>query len=333
MRFAARLAPLAAVAFAPAAALAAPTLIPVAPGASARVTSEALGAGDFFGFRDGVPDGLTLVAERTTPLVVTLLAEDGLESLRRNAFEPTLVSPRFVDGDPGDPTRLTLSSTLRQRVLRDDADGTLTFAYDVAAATSGTSIAAVLGRGERLSVEGFGGLSVAALGVVGGSDVVERSADGGAVTVRDEAIVGSFGPTLIIDTDATAFGDAGTGRFSSSAESVNSGIELSAVGTFEDGPTFVVTEDAFFFAALNLDGLLTPAAAPVDGGGDPAVVPLPAGAWGGLATLGGAGLAGAARRRRSPAGVPARAARDFALPATFRADTADQKCRVLVDAF
>ena len=236
----------------------------------------------------------TLVAEvvRSFTLVATLA--DALPS----TVSPDAANLRFSGAEPGEP--LTFTSTLTSRVYRA-GDGTLTFAYSTPGPLDAPGFG---GESTRLSATGFGGfdLSAGALVQLGGSGPIARSADGETVAARSGvAGLGATSAVLVIDTDATAFDAGGSADYLAGTE----GELLFEVAALPpDSPDFdpsdVQTVGVIGFprAAATIDGVFRPVPADAGGGDGPAVVPLPAGAWAGLAMLGGVGLAGAARRRR-----------------------------------
>ena len=256
------------------AAVAAPSVL-LAPGQS--VSPE---------FGTPTPAG-TLVASESRPFSATISAADEFRTSGLfDLFADDGPDPRFYDEDG--PATIEVTGTFSSSVYRD-ADGTLTFAYAVSAGAPGLRF----GETFSLAVTGFAGLETIVGGISGGNSRLTRSADGDAVTVDDgrsnSAGSADGAATLVVDTDATAFDRGGSATVTGSDEA-QLVVNLTDA---DEGFPFVEATTVFPNFSAPLADAFRPGAA-VDG---PAVIPLPAGAWAGLATLGGVGLVRAARRR------------------------------------
>ena len=275
---------------APVAALAGPAVL-LRPGDASAEYPPALAAAFEF------PPAGSLVAESVRPFVVRL--EAALPPFLGG--EVVTTPPRFLS--PDGPAALEQPGTFTSRVYRD-ADGTLTFAYEVALSAPLPPADAglpLLGVGS-IFARGFDGLPVLASGDLGPTPRFQRT-DGPDDEFGDPpsvSIVAASGglpdePLLrgrfVLDTEATAFDSGGvvTGGFDSYDQA---GVFYTTAPSDGSGPVTSVGPEVDNFESIEFAGTFRPA----DG---PAVVPLPAGAWAGLATLGGLGVVGAARRRRA----------------------------------
>ena len=176
--------------------------------------------------------------------------------------------------------------TLGESVVRAD-DGTLAFVYDLSLSDGDAA-----DEGSLLNLSGFAGAGVV-VETTYLPGTVSRSADGDVLTRALEAPgLGTGNVTLVVDTDATEFGANGTLDYQFGEEYIVRPAEPEFPGFPElddqlgSGGGFASFGNTFSPLVLS---------------NGPAVIPLPAGAWAGLATLGGVGLAGAARRRRAGA--------------------------------
>ena len=251
-----------------AAALSGPSALagPLPPGGSVRA--------DFNG--PFMPPG-TVVARQTFTQNVPLRPRGGAEGQ----------AVRFVGGD-GQLTDFTVGLTLENLVLSDPADGTLTFVYTLD--TVNDDFGEPNSEFSLLTIPGFAGVAADADGT--GGLTVTRSPDGSTITDRlDAAGIGYLPFTLAVKTDATAFDAGGTLDY----QFGNEYVVRPVVPEFPDRPdlsNFIGSGNG----TADFAGTYRPAAS---AGGGPAVVPLPAGVWGGGLTLAGAGLLAARRRRRA----------------------------------
>ena len=218
------------------------SFLPVAASAGVVAPGET-GTGHTF-MLDGPPAG-TVVAERAVPF--EFAAEEDPE-------------------DPANPVDHFARGTITSRVLRDEANGHLTFVYS--ATQTGTNSVIDL---DALAVVGFAGLTTDVLTDQSGTRVTRSAAgDGGdSITLAfdsSEDVDGVF----VVRTDATAFKEMAEGL----------AIEI----VFQPDSTRV----SQFFDTF------APAAG--DGGPGPTPVPLPPAAASAIAAVMALALARAARR-------------------------------------
>ena len=289
------------------------TAAAVAFGAVASFTSPAaagpavlLGPGDVVQYDSTsspeyqFPAADTLVAEMVRPLTVTLYANTPYHSDGDYDYPYVESNPRFFS--PTGPAMADQPATLTSRVYRDTSDGTLTFAYEVAlspvAAVGGSTILDLT----EFSVDAFGDLDTHVFARINPTVTLDRfdRTDPGEIFVSGDFGGGPRAPfrlaQLVVETDATVYDTHGSGAVY--------GIESYDLDTYYDytptdgsGPTRTIGPiaalDSIRYGGFDtFNGVFAPAVGP-------AVVPLPSGLWGGLATLGGVGLTGAVRRRRA----------------------------------
>jgi hypothetical protein len=186
------------------------------------------------------------------------------------------VTFNFTTQDPTrplDPSEESVTGTFTSRVLRDAGTQQLTFLYDFQAERSGGQGVPPGNEGATLVVSSFGGFTTDVLGRSSNSEItIQRGASGAEITLTatNPGLAGP--PALLVATDALNFNRNGS-------------VVVTLVDEFAQGQRGD--------ASLTLDAMFQPAAQTTT------PIPLPSGAWAGLATLGLIGAVGRVRRMRT----------------------------------
>ena len=171
--------------------------------------------------------------------------------------------------DPANGFDGSLNGVLNSKVYRTPG-GTLTFMYDVDLNPMGVS-----GAAERstFTVESFVGLKTWVTGAMDFESLIEGgvSADGAMVTLRSDTPGLGGSPTLVIETDATAYDAKGMATYAAGDE---------VMGSFVSDETMI-------------DGVFAPSASIAP---PPAVIPLPPAVYSGMGVLLALVLIAATRR-------------------------------------
>ena len=160
-------------------------------------------------------------------------------------------------------------------VYRDPSSGKLTFAYSVVLTEPNTgSINRGFNEGPRLSVRSFAGFATDVSGIASNSvDFVRRSTDGAELFLSTRSSGQGLAPTLVVRTDALGFNSEGA---------------ISLTGS-DEFPTLPSNTIDIRQASASISGTFQPSAVAVP-------IPLPPGAWAGLATFALSGAIAGARR-------------------------------------